>query len=385
MFVEAFHRVLKYVYLKGTVNKRIDACISMLLRFARDKLFDRLQKIEKGKNTSRLQLIVNRHKSSLNMSTDLVSINKFSTESLKWEVKSTTSSDTYYVTQENKNCPYTCLLKCRLCSVCVHQFSCTCLDSLTRGTICKHVHLVMRFNNTVNKKPECILFFMGLMNAQRVYLSVVVLSLTLVKQFQYFLGSMNLFSLNLSRTSIDWANSPKKKNVQDHFVKFIRVSDVSNVLSKRRLLKHPTFIKPDLNLEERKVESMLLKERWSLIQSGVPRSDIKIRDLHLFVKNKLHGQITKIGSHCTFTPHDSSQPSTTPDIHQANTHISSPIVSATPVAACAPPQSTTNTSSAALVVDITPQLVQSHSHCSLNASPSQSPNPVSGNDTGQTD
>ena len=154
MFVAAFHRVLKYVYLKGTVNKRIDACISMLLRFARDKLFDCLQKLERGKNTSRLQLIANRHKSGLNMSTNLVSINKFSTESLKWEVKSTTSSDTYNVTQENKNCPYTCLLKCRLCSVCVHQFSCTCLDSLTRGTICKHVHLVMRFNNTVNKKPE---------------------------------------------------------------------------------------------------------------------------------------------------------------------------------------------------------------------------------------
>ena len=154
MFVEAFHRVLKYVYLKGTVNNRIDACISMLLRFARDKLFDRLQKIERGENTSRLQLIANRHKSSLNMSTDLVSIKMFSTESLKWEVKSTTSSDTYYVTQENKNCPYTCLLKCRVCSVCVHQFSCTCLDSLTQGTICKHVHLVMRFNNTVNKKPE---------------------------------------------------------------------------------------------------------------------------------------------------------------------------------------------------------------------------------------
>ena len=63
MFVEAFHRVLKYVYLKGTVNKRIDACISMLLRFARDKLFDRLQKkLEKGENTSRLQLIANRHR-----------------------------------------------------------------------------------------------------------------------------------------------------------------------------------------------------------------------------------------------------------------------------------------------------------------------------------
>ena len=60
------------------------------------------------------------------------------------------------MTQEDKNCPYTCVLNYHVCSLCVHQFSCTCLDSLTRATICKHVHLVMRFNNTVNKKPELL-------------------------------------------------------------------------------------------------------------------------------------------------------------------------------------------------------------------------------------
>lgn len=34
MYVEAFHRVLKHVYMKGTVNKRVDTCITTLLRFA---------------------------------------------------------------------------------------------------------------------------------------------------------------------------------------------------------------------------------------------------------------------------------------------------------------------------------------------------------------
>ena len=54
----------------------------------------------------------------------------------------------------------------------------------------------------------------------------------------------------------------------------------------------PVVIKPDMSLKERKSESMLLKERWSLIQSGVPREVIKIRGSRLLVRNKLHGQVT---------------------------------------------------------------------------------------------
>lgn len=42
--------------------------------------------------------------------------------------------------------------------------------------------------------------------------------------------------------------------------------------------------------EERLRDSILLKERWSLIQSGISRRDIKIRKSHLYVKNKLYGQ-----------------------------------------------------------------------------------------------
>ena len=74
-------------------------------------------------------------------------------------------------------------------------------------------------------------------------------------------------------------------------VKFVRAADVSSVLSKRSLLKHPIVIKPDLTPEERQRDSILLKERWTLIQSGVPRNSIKIRDSRLFVKNKLFGYV----------------------------------------------------------------------------------------------
>ena len=45
--------MLKYVYMKGKVNKRLDKCIFVLIKLARDKSFERLVKLEKGKNTER--------------------------------------------------------------------------------------------------------------------------------------------------------------------------------------------------------------------------------------------------------------------------------------------------------------------------------------------
>jgi len=43
--------------------------------------------------------------------------------------------------------------------------------------------------------------------------------------------------------------------------------------------------------EQRVCESVLLKERWQLIQSGVPRNSIKMKGSCLFVSNKLHGRV----------------------------------------------------------------------------------------------
>ena len=53
MYVEAFHRVLKHIYMKGTINKRVDKCIHILMKYERDKAFERVVKLEKGKMTGR--------------------------------------------------------------------------------------------------------------------------------------------------------------------------------------------------------------------------------------------------------------------------------------------------------------------------------------------
>ena len=75
-------------------------------------------------------------------------------------------------------------------------------------------------------------------------------------------------------------------------VTFSRVFDVQAVLSKRGSLSDSIAVKPDLSAEERAIEGILLRERWALIQSGVQKNSIKIRNSGLFVDGTLHGSVT---------------------------------------------------------------------------------------------
>ncbi len=148
MYVEAFHKVLKYVYLKGKVNKRLDVCIGTLLKLARDKGFERLIKLEKGKNSERIKMINVRHQSSMKLPLHLV---QKTDEFLTWEVKSADGNNSYHVVQQNDICPYNCYVKCTDCNVCIHMYSCDCPDSLIRATICKHVHLLVQsFSSSIS-------------------------------------------------------------------------------------------------------------------------------------------------------------------------------------------------------------------------------------------
>ena len=85
--------------------------------------------------------------------------------------------------------------------------------------------------------------------------------------------------------------SSNEKRPRPILIRFIRIADVSSILSKRSKLSHPYYIKADMSYEERKQESVLLKERWSLIQAGTDRKDIKIRDNRLLVHKRLYGRV----------------------------------------------------------------------------------------------
>ena len=74
-------------------------------------------------------------------------------------------------------------------------------------------------------------------------------------------------------------------------VKLNRSYDVSNLLSARKNLPKGLTIKPDLSPEERVADTILMKERWRLIQAGKNRNDIKIVNNKLLLKGKLHGTV----------------------------------------------------------------------------------------------
>ena len=74
-------------------------------------------------------------------------------------------------------------------------------------------------------------------------------------------------------------------------VKFLRATDVQNILSRKRSLSHPFSIQLDMSPTERLQHSALLKERWSIIQSGIERKNIKIRNTSIYVNNQLYGKL----------------------------------------------------------------------------------------------
>ena len=57
--------------------------------------------------------------------------------------------------------------------------------------------------------------------------------------------------------------------------------------AQKKSTETPYFIKPDLTPPERHMGTALLKQRWSLINTCLNRSCIKIRE-YIFVKGKLH-------------------------------------------------------------------------------------------------
>jgi len=82
------------------------------------------------------------------------------------------------------------------------------------------------------------------------------------------------------------AESTKPRTV---IVTLSNIWDKRKILSKANLLsnyKEKIFISPALTPSEINTEKLILKRRWELIQDGVERRDIKIKNLKLIVKGE---------------------------------------------------------------------------------------------------
>ena len=87
-----------------------------------------------------------------------------------------------------------------------------------------------------------------------------------------------------------------KANNRPILVKFACARSVTSVLSNRKNLSKSqkyskVSIKKDMSKKERQEESLLLKERLTLINPGTLRRDIKIRGNRLLVKNRVVGSV----------------------------------------------------------------------------------------------
>ena len=156
MFCESFHKVFKYQYLKGKYNKRVDSCLVNLIKYNRDKTFERLIKLTKGKSTQRMRLMMERHNKSTEMSFDMLhrkqSDDSESTE--KWDVRSDNGKNTYIITVLRDVCnEKSCNLKCPDCFACCHVQHCTCPDFLLKNISCKHIHLLRRMESRTKVQP----------------------------------------------------------------------------------------------------------------------------------------------------------------------------------------------------------------------------------------
>ena len=82
-------------------------------------------------------------------------------------------------------------------------------------------------------------------------------------------------------------DAPHPKPLLIQGVKYLHSTEASMALSKIASLKAPVRITPDLTPEERQVEKLLLKERWTL---GFNKKRIKLRNKCIFIDNKLYSQ-----------------------------------------------------------------------------------------------
>ena len=82
----------------------MDKCLHVLLKYAWDKGFERLVKLEKGNFSGRLTTILQRHLTSNKLSLD--SVNK--TGESSWLVQSSDERHDYTVVREAEVCPVNC-------------------------------------------------------------------------------------------------------------------------------------------------------------------------------------------------------------------------------------------------------------------------------------
>lgn len=74
MYLESVHKCLKYYYLHCKKNKCLDTCINALLKFTRNKIFERFIKLAKNKYTAKEENIIKRHNIRIQINPETIKV-----------------------------------------------------------------------------------------------------------------------------------------------------------------------------------------------------------------------------------------------------------------------------------------------------------------------
>lgn len=135
---DMMHKILQHFYVEGKQEHHI----WIFLQLARVLIFNYTTKNCNNVKWIIVKAISDRHEKSMAIRQTAVKKGGCYSE---WVVKD--GQNQYIVRKLNHQCNMSCRITCLICDVCVHQYSCNCLDMLVHYTICKHIHCV--------KRPEC--------------------------------------------------------------------------------------------------------------------------------------------------------------------------------------------------------------------------------------
>lgn len=179
--LEKIHSTIQYIlHTKSTkkLNKALDASLDYL----RNKIYDRLILINNGKVSSKLAEVRHRHKVAERMIYEIAHQNDY------WSVTSR-KKEQNIVTLCKGNCD--CQTKCNVCNVCAHTYVCSCIDSVLKLNMCRHIHSVC-----ISEAAGTTLEYGEVAGGQR-------------------FGGINS-PISLSRRAINTQSSPQKKTLKQN-------------------------------------------------------------------------------------------------------------------------------------------------------------------------
>ena len=105
--------------MKGKLNKIVDKCLLNLIKFNKDKIFERFPKLVKRKYSFRMRYIEENHEASKRMSFNNVEV----INETNFKVKSKEGVELYDVNKINKRCAVnSCKIMCPDCELCSHEY-----------------------------------------------------------------------------------------------------------------------------------------------------------------------------------------------------------------------------------------------------------------------